>query len=232
MINKTTTPAPLDRSRFAGVYLLTPDADATDFKRVLAICDAALDAGVSVFQYRNKRADPATRSAQARQLVALAHRGGALVIVNDDVDLALESGADGVHLGRDDGDLARARARLPHQLLGASCYDQWGRAEHAIAAGADAVAFGSVFVSPTKPAAVRAPLALVTKARRAWPATRIVAIGGIGVDNIAAVAEAGAHAAALMSAVFDSTDPAQAARALVQQFKQGLARDESQRTAV
>jgi thiamine-phosphate pyrophosphorylase len=89
-----------------------------------------------------------------------------------------------------------------------------------------------VYASTTKPGAVRAPLSLLTEARRRWPGTRVVAIGGINAGNIAEAAAAGAHAAALMAAVFDSKDPATAARALVQQFNEGSARYESQRTTV
>ena len=88
-------------------------------------------------------------------------------IVNDDLELALECGADGVHLGRDDGELAAARAKLDGKLLGASCYDSLAAARAAVAAGADYVAFGSVFSSPTKPSAVRAPLVALRRSARA-----------------------------------------------------------------
>jgi thiamine-phosphate pyrophosphorylase len=225
-------PSSAERERIAGVYLLTPDADDRDFERVLSVCEAALAVGVSLIQYRNKFADRATRVAQASRLVELAHAAGALAIVNDDVELALEVGAAGAHLGRDDGDLSHARARLGTRLLGASCYDDLERAARAVAARADAIAFGSIYASSTKPAAVRAPLSLLGDARRAWPATRIIAIGGIDAGNIAAVAAAGAHAAALMAAVFDAADPAAAARSLVQQFDEGRALHESQRKTV
>jgi thiamine-phosphate pyrophosphorylase len=220
------------RDRIAGIYLLTPDAAATRFDRVLSVCEVALAAGVRLIQYRNKQADRATRLDQARRVVALAHAAGALAIVNDDVALALEIGADGAHLGRDDGDLPHARAQLGARLLGASCYADWTRAQRAVAAGADAIAFGAVYASTTKPDAVRAPLSLLSEARRAWPNIRVIAIGGIDASNISAVGAAGAHAAALMAAVFDAPDPGAAAALLVQQFEQGRARHESQRTTV
>ena len=83
------------------------------------------------------------------------------LIVNDDVELAVAVGANGVHLGQDDGDLAAARAKLPGRILGASCYDDLEKARAAVRAGADYVAFGSVFPSPTKPrGGARAALAL------------------------------------------------------------------------
>jgi thiamine-phosphate pyrophosphorylase len=212
-----------------GVYLLTPDWDDTD--RLLEATAAALVAGVRWLQYRNKRADAATRRAQAAALRELARAHGARLVVNDDVALAIEARADGVHVGRDDPDprpqLARAAIAM---LVGVSCYDDFARAQAALAAGAGYVAFGSVFASPTKPAAVRAPLALLAKARAAG--MHVVAIGGIGADNIAQVAAAGAHAAALITAIYDAADPGAAARTLISNFKSGEDEYESQRTTV
>jgi len=223
-------------ARAAGVYLLTPDVAAADFDAFLPRCAAALSAGVALLQYRNKLATPAERRQQALALQGLARRHRALFIVNDDIDLAQAMVADGVHLGRDDGDLAAARARLPQALLGASCYDDLARAQRAVDAGADLLAFGSVFRSATKPQAVHAPLELVRSARERFPAQRIVAIGGITAANIAAVAAAGAHAAAVIGAVFDSSDPAGAVRGLQQAFHEGRIgyeqREHDQRTAV
>lgn len=211
-----------------GVYLLTPDWD--DTARLLEATAAALAAGVRWLQYRNKRADAATRRAQAAALRELALAHGAKLVVNDDVALAIEVQADGVHVGRDDPDprpqLAREGVSI---VVGASCYDEFARALAAIAAGADYVAFGSVFASPTKPAAVRAPLTLLAKARAAG--MHVVAIGGIAADNIAQVAAAGAHAAALITAVYDAADPGASARRLITEFKAGEERYESQRTA-
>lgn len=212
-----------------GVYLLTPDW--SDTRRLLAATAAALAAGVRWLQYRNKRADAATRRMQARALRALTRAHGAKLVVNDDADLALEVHADGVHVGRDDPDplprLARAGAAM---VVGVSCYDDLARAQAALAAGADYVAFGSVFASPTKPGAVRAPLALLTQARAAG--MHVVAIGGIGAENVAQVAAAGAHAAALITAVYDAADPAAAARELIAGFRRGEHEHESQRPTV
>jgi len=223
---------PTERARLAGVYLLTPDAVGRAFDRVLDVVEQALAAGVRVVQYRNKRADAPEREQQARALVRLAQAAGALAIVNDRVELARAVGADGVHLGRDDGDVRAARALLPDGLLGVSCYDDPARAARAVADGADAIAFGSVFPSSTKPQAVRAPLELLADARRRWPAQRVIAIGGIDGGNIRQVAAAGAHAAALISAVFDAHDPGRAAAALVHMFNEGQESHESQRAAV
>lgn len=223
---------PTDRARIAGVYLLTPDAAGRAFDQVLGVVDQALAAGVRVVQYRSKLADAQEREHQARALVRLVQGAGALAIVNDRVELALAVDADGAHLGRDDGDVRAARARMPDGLLGVSCYADLARAGRAVTDGADAIAFGSMFPSSTKPNAVRAPLALLADARRRWPTRRVIAIGGIDSGNIREVAEAGAHAAALISAVFDADHPGRAAAELVHLFNEGQRRHESQRAAV
>jgi thiamine-phosphate pyrophosphorylase len=214
---------PIEAARLAGIYLVTPDAQRC-FDAVLDIVKTSLEAGVRAVQYRDKTVDEAKRSARASELAALTRAAGALFIVNDNIDVAISAGAHGVHLGRDDGDIAEARRRLPHQLIGVSCYDKLEYARLPIAAGADAIAFGSMYASRTKPAAVRAPLSLLTAARAAWPRQRIIAIGGINVDNVADIAAAGAHAAAVIDAIFGAENPAQAARDLVRRFDEGQRR--------
>ena len=210
-----------EAKKLAGIYLLTPDGGSRAFESVLNVVQQSLDAGVRVIQYRDKTADAAQRLDRASQLVAMTRAARALLIVNDDVEIAASSGADGVHIGRDDGDLTNARRRLPTQLLGVSCYNEFDRARAAIAGGADAVAFGSMYPSVTKPAAVRAPLSLLTDARTAWPHQRIIAIGGINTDNVTAVAAAGADAAAVLDAIFGAKSPASEARELVRRFDEG-----------
>jgi thiamine-phosphate pyrophosphorylase len=213
-----------EAKQLAGIYLLTPDSGSRAFDTVLNVVQHSLDAGVRAVQYRDKTAPAAQRFDRASRLLAMTRAAGALLIVNDDVEIAVRSGADGVHLGRDDGDLADARRRLPQRLLGVSCYNNLDRARAAIASGADAIAFGSMYPSVTKPAAVRASLSLLSDARSAWPQQRIIAIGGINVENVATVAAAGADAAAVLDAVFGAENPAPAARELVRRFDQGRCR--------
>lgn len=221
------TPTP--ESKPTGVYLLTPDW--RDTARLLEATAAALRGGVRWVQYRNKQADRPLRRTQTLALRELALTHGARLVINDDVDLAIASHADGVHVGRDDPDprpqLAREGIRM---VIGVSCYDDLARARDAQRSGADYVAFGSMFASPTKPAAVRAPLALLARAQA--EGMHVVAIGGIDAGNIDRVAAGGAHAAALITAVFDAPDPEAAARVLTMNFEQGKHRYESQRTTV
>lgn len=198
-------------SRIAGLYAITPDWD--DSARLFRAVQAALGGGARVLQYRNKRSTAARRLEHALGLSALCRKAGATFIVNDDVALALEVEADGVHLGRTDGDIAAARRRLgPERLLGASCYNRLELAAPLIAAGADHVAFGSVYPSATKPDAVRAGLDLFDAARPLG--VPLVAIGGITLDNAAPVIAAGADAIAVISDLFDAPDIAARAAAL------------------
>jgi thiamine-phosphate pyrophosphorylase len=204
--------AALLQHRVAGLYAITPEDPDTD--HLARMVQAALAGGARLIQYRNKALGPTARREQGLRLLALCRRAGAALIINDDLELALDIGADGVHLGRDDGDVAAARARLgPNRLLGASCYDSLALAERAVAAGADHVAFGSAFASPTKPEAVRAPPALYAQAH-ARLGVPIVAIGGITPENAHLVIEAGADAVAVITAVFQAPDVAAAAAAL------------------
>ena len=192
--------------RLAGLYAITPDEPRTDV--LLRKVGAALHGGAAVVQYRNKTATTELRLEQGRALAALCRGAGAIFIVNDDVDLALNLNADGAHLGADDGDLVLARRRLgPGRMLGASCYDRIDLAQAAKRAGADYLAFGSVFSSSTKPNPVRAPLTIFAEARRKY-ALPLVAIGGITLQNAPQAFAAGADAVAVISAVFDAADVA------------------------
>ncbi len=199
-----------------GLYAITPDWP--DTARLLAVSAEILAGGCRLVQYRNKTAAAGLRLEQALALRALTRREGARLIVNDDPELALRVEADGVHLGRDDGDLAAARDRLgAGMLLGASCYRDLEAARRAQAAGADYVAFGSFFSSPSKPMAVRAETSLLATARREL-ALPVAAIGGITPENGAALVEAGADWLAAISALYDAEDPRAAAEAFARLF--------------
>jgi thiamine-phosphate pyrophosphorylase len=200
-----------------GVYAITPET--ADTERLLAQVEAALLGGAAAVQYRDKSGDVARRHEQASELVALCRRFGVPLIVNDDLRLADLCDADGVHLGRDDGSLREARIILGRdKLIGTSCYQSLELAQAAQAEGADYVAFGSFFASPTKPAAPRASLDLL---RDAAPRIHvpIVAIGGITLANAPQLLDAGADSLAVLSALFDAPDIRAAAHALNQLFE-------------
>ena len=196
-------------SRIRGLYALTPDEP--DTARLIGLVQAALEGGASLVQYRNKVASPELRREQAQALAAICRQRGVPLIINDDLALAVEIGADGAHLGRDDGDVATARAQLPGKLLGASCYNEVERAIAAQRAGADYVAFGRFFASVTKPGDIRASLDLVAQARR-HIRVPIVAIGGITLEHTPSLIAGGVDAVAVVSALFSSSDVRATAR--------------------
>ena len=211
-------PAPSARPRLSlsGLYVLTPDR--ADTPLLLEQVRAVLAGGASAVQYRNKTAAPELRLSQVRALRAACADCAATFIVNDDVELAAKVDADGVHLGRDDATVRAARARLgPRTMIGVSCYDSLARADAAVGAGADYVAFGSFFPSAVKPDAARASTALLSAAKRNWRVP-VVAIGGITAGNAAPLLAAGADALAVISAVFDAPDVRSAAHAFAQLF--------------
>jgi thiamine-phosphate pyrophosphorylase len=192
-----------------GLYLLTPDR--SDTARLREEVAAALGAGIALLQYRNKAASPALRREQLRELGPLCDRHGVPLIVNDDIDLAREFAAAGVHVGEHDAGVAAARAALgPAAIVGASCYDDLGLARRAVDEGASYVAFGAFFASVTKPGARRATAALLRDS--ATLGVPRVAIGGIRADNARPLLDAGADLLAVVSDVFDAPDIAAAVR--------------------
>ncbi|MFL6591973.1 MAG: thiamine phosphate synthase [Luteimonas sp.] len=193
----------------SGLYLVTPD-DADD-ARLLARVEPLLGHAACV-QYRNKRASAVQRARQAGSLREACARLGVPFIVNDDARLAAAVGADGVHLGEHDGAIAAARALLGNDaIIGVSCYDDIALAGIAAVQGADYLAFGAFFPSPTKPQARRASLELVHAARPFG--LPLVAIGGITPDNAPPLVAAGIDLIAVISGVFETPDPVASARA-------------------
>ena len=200
----------------SGLYAVTQQS--ADTAELLDKVRQALQGGAQLVQYRNKSNDVALRHEQASELLALCREFGVALIVNDDLRLASLVGADGVHLGREDGSLREARLILgPGKIVGVSCYNDLQLAAAAQQGGADYVAFGSFFASPTKPDALPAPLELLRLARHEL-SIPLVAIGGITLANAGPLVEAGADALAVISAVFDSPDIRAAASAFSELF--------------
>ncbi|MDF0604072.1 thiamine phosphate synthase [Neisseriaceae bacterium TC5R-5] len=196
--------------RVEGLYAITPDL--TDTARLLQLVLEVVP-HVQWLQYRNKSGNADLRREQADALAKICRYYNIGFIINDDVDLALEVAADGVHLGRGDGELMLARQRLgPQAVIGASCYQHLLLAREAVLAGASYIAFGAVFPSTTKPDAARAALTLFAQARDLG--VPMVAIGGITPANAAAVLRAGADAIAVIGSLFDSDKPGQVAQQL------------------
>ncbi len=183
-----------------GLYAITPSAWSAD--ALLSAVDALLDGGISLLQYRDK---PKARPELAQALLERCRASATPLIINDDIELAVTIGADGVHLGRDDGDPAHARSLLgPRALIGVSCYNDLERARHLAAADIDYLAFGAVFSSPTKPAAVTCSLDVLNQARQFG--LPVVAIGGLTTANAARALAAGADLVAVITDLFDSSN--------------------------
>ncbi|MBX6420641.1 MAG: thiamine phosphate synthase [Nevskia sp.] len=195
------------KSRLRGLYAITPQALCAQPQALLAAAAAAVRGGAVLLQYRDKRSPPERRQALARALLELCRRSATRLIVNDDVSLAAEVGADGVHLGATDAPIADARTKLgPQALLGASCGPSLERARAALALGADYLAFGRFYDSRTKPQAPPADIA-VLRAARAEFSVPLCAIGGITPANAAPLIAAGADLIAAVEGVFGDPRP-------------------------
>ncbi|MCK9607141.1 MAG: thiamine phosphate synthase [Methylomonas sp.] len=192
-----------------GLYAIT-QPEHKSLEQVLREVEAALKGGAGVIQYRDKQ--PLDAEGLARQLLTLCHAYQAPLLINDSVELSLKVGADGVHLGRDDGDIAEARHQLgANAIIGVSCYNDVNKAGVAAEHGADYVAFGRFFPSGSKPLAAPADPATLTQAKQLLNLP-IVAIGGILPENGGQLIAAGADLLAVIGGVFDH-EPQAAARA-------------------
>lgn len=184
-----------------GLYAITRPSTT-----LVADVAAALRGGARVVQYRDKSYDAERRLFEALQLKKLCAASEATFIVNDDLVLAQAANADGVHLGRDDRSIADARALLgPRAIIGVSCYDEIERARAAAKAGADYLAFGSFYPSPTKPNAPRATIELLAEAADEFDLP-LCAVGGVTPENGGILVMAGSSMLAAITGVFDAAD--------------------------
>jgi len=175
--------------------------------KLFGAVEQALQGGCRWLQYRDKSGDACKRLFETRQLLVLCNQFDARLIINDDVALAAQIGAHGVHLGQGDGDPRAARAALgPQAIIGVTCHDSLQLAQQALADSATYLAFGRFFNSSTKPEARPAPLGLLREARASFPTTDIVAIGGIDAHNAPLVLSAGANLIALCHSLFSASD--------------------------
>jgi thiamine-phosphate pyrophosphorylase len=207
------------------LYLITPPRldDLAAFSHVLA---HALDTGdVAALQIRLKDAPDDIVAAAVDALMPIAQARGVAVILNDRPDLAARLGCDGVHVGQDDAPLAEARRIVgPDRMVGVTCHDSLHLAMEAAEGGADYVAFGAFFPTPTKDAPTRADPELLT----GWQADMVVpcvAIGGITVAAAASLASAGADFLAVSAGVWAYGEgPGAAVAAFNDEIRKGLAK--------
>lgn len=199
----------------SGLYAIT-QTENKSAEQIIAAVTAAIKGGAAVIQYRNK--SHLNYEALAIELLTLCRENHIPLIINDDVDLAERIDADGLHIGRDDGDINQARQRLSKEfIIGISCYDSLHRAIEAENHGASYVAFGRFFPSNSKPLAVPAHIDTLRNAKNRIQIP-IVAIGGILPDNGAQLLQAGANMLAVIGGVFDN-DPEQSAKSYLPLFQ-------------
>ncbi|MEA1890614.1 MAG: thiamine phosphate synthase [Pseudomonadota bacterium] len=202
--------------KISGLYAIADTGTMEDdelFEKVRRV----LAGGCHVLQYRDKSGDKEKRLIQAAELGRLCRHTGAVFIINDDAELAIQVKADGVHCGKDDATVRETRARYPELLIGASCYNSLPRALQAAKEGADYIAFGSFFNSATKPLAKSADLEILKKAKQSLEQP-IVAIGGIVAENAGILISSGASAVAVISGVFSTQDPLLSSRKITALF--------------
>ena len=208
-------PLVLGERVLSGLYAITDGSSGAVLGHKV---EQALQGGAALVQYRDKSTDSQQRLNDAQMLRDLCQHYNALFIINDDVILAKQVQAQGVHVGREDANLTAARDYLgANFIIGTSCYDQLALALASQAQGADYVAFGSFFASATKPLAQRADLSLLQQAKRQLNIP-ICAIGGICLETAPSLITAGADMLAVISDLFSSMDIAKQAQAYAQLF--------------
>ena len=194
-----------------GLYAITSESLVAS-TMLLGAIEKALIGGAAIIQYRDKRPVGINQESNLRALCRLCRDYGSLLIVNDNVELARSVNADGVHLGRDDMQLASAREYLgAGKIIGVSCYGDPDRVGRVVGAGADYIALGSFYASTTKPHASGVSLEVLRQVRKST-ANPIVAIGGITAENGEPLVKAGADMLAVVQGVFGQNDITNAAR--------------------
>jgi len=203
-----------------GLYVITPCSSIQPLPTpdLIDKVQFAIEGGARIVQYREKYLPVAVRREQAHELKTLCERYEVIFLINDDVTIAAEVGAHGVHLGQGDRSLGEARDALGESaIIGITCHNQLSLALAAQQQGADYVAFGRFFSSSTKPQAVGADIELLHRAKSEL-SIPIACIGGITVENAKLLISAGADMLAVVNAVFGADDIQQAARQLTDCF--------------
>ena len=193
------------KKKLSGLYAITNETLMPE-QHFLSMAEAAITAGISVLQYRDKSTDKTKRQFQATALKALCDRHNVFFIINDDINLANKVDADGIHIGKNDLSLNEARKQLgPDKIIGVSCYNQILLATDAIKNGADYIAFGRFFNSSTKPDAPHANYDLISSIKQQYE-TPVCCIGGITVENHQLLINAGADMFAVINDIFSRSN--------------------------
>ena len=200
----------------SNLYAITDSQLLPGDKLFYAVADA-LKGGCKLIQYRDKSSNHARRVFEAKSLLNLCNQHQAQLLINDDVQLAQEVGAHGVHLGQ--GDTSPVAARLilgSSAIIGVTCHDSLELAQQAIKDSANYIAFGRFFPSNTKPDARPAPISLISEARARFGQIPITVIGGITLENGKQLLDAGADLLAVCHSLFSAEDITAQARKFIE----------------
>lgn len=197
-----------------GLYVIT-DEKLIPRKRFVETVEKAIKGGAKIVQLREKQSSSEDILRLAEELLKLTRRYNVPLIIDDYLELARDIGAEGVHLGQHDTSLAEARKVLGNRaIIGVSCYSSIERGIEAHEEGADYLAFGTPFFTPTKPDRQPTSFEILKEARRVIPKIPIFAIGGITPQNVASILETGVDGIAVITSVFGSSDPEKVSRQL------------------
>lgn len=201
--------------KLKGLYAIT-DEMLTPKTSMLQQVEEALEAGINLLQFRDKTSSDEEIETLCRQLLHLCRLHNVPFIIDDRAHLAQKIGADGLHIGKDDTSLVEAKQIFTHGFIGVSCYGSVRKALEAQNEGADYVAFGSFYPSPTKPHSGVVSMSVLEKAKEAL-SIPICAIGGINVTNIHEINANRPDMISVVSAIWDGN-----IRQNIKQLKQGM----------
>ena len=203
-----------------GIYVIT-DKKLIPRDRFIETVEKAIRGGAKIIQLREKDTPEEEIIKLGKKLLKITRKYGIPLIINDSPKLAREIGADGIHLGKDDPEISEARSILGDEaIIGVSCYGDIERGLRAEMEGADYVALGTPFFTPTKPDRKSTPFEVLREAKRRITKIPVFAIGGITKENAQSVLETGVDGIAVITAVFSSPNPEEAARSLAEFFEQ------------
>ncbi len=187
--------------KLSGLYAITNQTLMPE-NIFLVHAQAAIESGIAILQYRDKSLNTNKRIQQASALKKMCDANDVLFIINDDIELAKEIDADGVHIGQDDESLAETKKILgDNKIIGVSCYNQLELADQAVKNGADYIAFGRFFNSSTKPEAPQATFDLISKFKQQHNIP-VCCIGGITTKNCQPLIDSGADMLAVINGIF------------------------------
>ena len=199
-----------------GLYAIT-DTNRFNNEDLITTCEQALQGGAVMLQYRDKSQNVDKRIEQATALRKLCHTYNAFLIIDNDIELCLQTNADGVHLGPLDSELTEARQLLgPGKIMGVSCYQDLEKAHQALAANANYVSFGAFYPSKTRPDAALIDFDILKELKN-FPIP-VVAIGGINLERADLLIQKGVDHVAVISDLWNADNIEQHADAYTQLF--------------